>query len=91
MANTLDALVNSRVNPRRDVPTNNRFRDGTAFGPRGWTMTSGEQRQKNIARLGDVLRRYVPADANLTDTQLVEKTAANFWHDRATPLIDPNE
>ena len=54
-------------------------------------MTSGEQRQRNIARLGDVLRRYVPADANLTDTQLVEKTAANFWHDRATPLIDPNE
>ena len=49
------------------------------------------QRHRNTSRLLEVLRLYVPDTAGLTDTQLVEKTAANFWHDRATPLIDPNE
>ena len=46
---------------------------------------------RNVEKLTEILRRYVPDTANLTDTQLVEKTAANFWHGREQPLIDPNE
>ena len=36
----LDRVIKKRVHPDRDVPTNNRFRDGSAFGSRGKKMRS---------------------------------------------------
>ena len=45
----------------------------------------------NVDRLMEILRRYVPDTEGLTDTQLVAKSAENFWHEREQPLIDPNE
>lgn len=55
-------------------------------------MTAGEQRQLNVSRLMEILRRYVPSTPNLTDTQLVTATTHAFWYERENkPLIDPNE